>query len=318
MADKDEEVITTESQGGDALNLEGGNDTSGNDADTRLGDEPDSPLADKSNIGADGQPINTDPLAAFRKALGEVTVKGQPVQIESMDQVRRWIQQAHGSAESAAMYNSLRKPYEWLNEQLADEKSSALFTEFKQDPELLKTVASWIADPKSRRLMDHMRHNQKFSQTLTGWIDEWEKSGDLDPRLIDMGKSDIKTRSMEAQLAAIADEKKQNAEQRAIQTEREELFSKVNEYNNGTPFTKKQLGTIVIFRDGMRKQSGYEKYTFAQALKELVDQKIWQPEKKVSGPGAPVAGKSPVGRAEPGAYAEEGVEAYRERLMAAF
>lgn len=271
--------------------------------------------ADKNITGGDKQSITTDdPFSAVKTALGEVKAGGKPLEFKDLEHIKRMIQQGVGAEQAAAQYNAKSGAYKWLNEQLADEGNKALFTEFKADPGLIKFYAGLNANAETRQLLDHMRFNSGLLPQMTKWIREWEENGSLDRGTIELGRLALERDGLKGQLGDIATSKKQEQARMAAEAEKTELFSKLDEFNGGIPFTQAQLGAIQVMRDGMRLQEGYAGVTYAQALAELKEQGLWAPARKNPGPGAPQAG-NPQARAPNAGAATVSPAAYKAQLL---
>jgi hypothetical protein len=260
------------------------------------------------------QPSTTDPFAAFKQAIGELQVQGKPVEIRDLEHAKRLMLSGVGADKTAQHYQAVSEPYKWLNGQLADEGNQALFKTFRQDPGYMKTIAGWSQDPAMRKMLDHMRFNPDYAKTLAGWTEQYESKGELDASKVALGRKDLETASLRDQVTQFTETQKQAEAERQKQAEVKDLWGKVNEYNNGIPFTQKQLAQIEIFRDGMRQKPGFENYTASQALVELKEAGLWVTAKKDPGPGAP-GGAPPAQRQKPG-YQEKTPEQKKAELMA--
>jgi hypothetical protein len=251
----------------------------------------------QNNLGGKQPSITPDPFQVFREQLGPIRSGDRDVELKDINHVKRLIQSGLGADKVAAQaqeelkeYQAKRQPYEWLNQQLEDPNAKKLFQYFRHDPQLMKTIA--------------------------GWIPEWEKTGQLDPRVLEVGMTKLQLEQAQSQIQSFTEQQKQVESQQRQQQEVQELWSKVNEYNNGLPFTQKQLAQIEIFRDGMRTKKGFESYTAAQALAELKENGLWIPAKKDPGPGAPGGSNIPAAQRQKPGYAEKSAEQVRAELMA--
>lgn len=262
------------------------------------------------------QPSTTDPFAAFKQAIGELQVQGKPVEIRDMEHAKRLMLSGIGADKTAEYYQKVSEPYKWLNSHLGDDnkENQALFKTFREDPGYMKTLAGWSQDPSMRKMLDHMRFNPEYAKTLAGWTEQYESKGELDASKVALGRKDLETASLRDQVTQYTEAQQQAEKERQQQAEVQELWGKVNEFNNGIPFTQKQLAQIEIFRDGMRTKQGFENYTASQALAELREAGLWVTAKKDPGPGAP-GGAPPAQRQKPG-YGEKTPEQKKAELMA--
>jgi hypothetical protein len=273
------------------------------------------------NLGGK-QPSTTDPFAQFKQALGELQSKGQPIEIKDLEHAKRLILSGHGAdrvsleaQQEKAKYEQARQANEWFSRQIDPQgPTGALVKQMKEDPKLFQDIANLYTNPATSKAMNYMRLNADVANTFASWIETWEKGGQLNPTSLENYSLKTQKEVYENRFKEMEQAQRQQQEQQAQQAEREELHSKVNEYNNGIPFTKKQLGAIQVMRDGMRLQPGFEQTTYAQALAELKEQGFWVAERKNPGPGAP-GGAPPAQRKKPG-YAEKDADQVRNELMA--